>query len=141
MSLCVPSRCNAKTTSHIGYLPELTPLWFRGVCHGFSLFMAVFIMNYASRTNDANLFHFNIREIRLFVLFVIPKRLIVHQYNSSMGRLHSRITKDPDFFGCVSTLATPSPHFPSLHARPRDSPHTIPVAIRCAIRSGSGMWL
>jgi len=29
----------------------------------------------------------------------------------------------------------------SVHARPRDSPHTIPVAIRCAIRSGSGIWL
>ncbi len=29
----------------------------------------------------------------------------------------------------------------AVYACPRDSPHTMPVAIRCATRSGSGMWL
>jgi hypothetical protein len=87
------SRCDAKTTSRSGYLPELTLLWFRGVCHEFSLFLAVFIANFTDGADDMNLFRFNIREIRLFVPLVIPTHLISHQHNSSTRRLHSRITE------------------------------------------------
>jgi hypothetical protein len=34
-------------------------------------------------TNDTNLFRFNIREIRLFVPFVIPEHSISHPHNST----------------------------------------------------------
>jgi hypothetical protein len=44
-------------------------------------------------TNDTNLFRFSIREIRLFVSFVIPKHLISHQHNSSCETLTTRDTK------------------------------------------------
>ena len=48
-------------------------------------------------TNGTNLFRFNIREIRLFVSFVISKHLRSRKHNSSTRRLHSRITKEPMF--------------------------------------------
>jgi len=39
------SRCGKQTTRHIGYLPKLALLWFRGVYREFGLFLTVFIMN------------------------------------------------------------------------------------------------
>ena len=48
-------------------------------------------------TNDTNLFRFNIREIRLFVSFVIPKHLISHQHNSSTRRLQRELPESQKF--------------------------------------------
>ena len=52
-------------------------------------------------TNGTNLFWFSIREIRLFVLFVIFTSPTPHGHNLSMRCLHSRITKEPKLFSNV----------------------------------------
>jgi len=44
-------------------------------------------------TNDTNLFQFNIRDIRLFVSFVISKHLISRQHISSTRRLQRELPK------------------------------------------------
>ena len=98
------SRCGEQTTSHIGYLPKLVPLWFRGVYREFGLFLTVFITNFTNGTNGTNLFRFSIREIRLFVSFVISKHLISHRQDSSMRCPATRIVKEPDMSNILKTV-------------------------------------
>ena len=71
----------------ISVICSIHPPLVIGVYREFSLFLGSFYHEFHEWTNDTNLFLFSIREIRLFVSFVIPNHVISHQHNSSTRRL------------------------------------------------------
>ncbi len=68
-----------KTYKRIDHFIRFTTLWFRELSRLWSISGS---FNH-EWTNDTNLFHFSIRVIRLFVIFVISTPPIPHRHNSS----------------------------------------------------------
>ena len=72
-----------KTQKEIDHFIQLAPLWFRGLSGIWSVSGSFYANGFARMltvTNDTNLLRFNIRDIRLFVSFVILTRLLYTIY-------------------------------------------------------------